>query len=76
MDVDPLHLAQIGTLLIVELITVLIRFGQQIAHVGRGEQFMDETLSVASWSERLSAAPSGIMVSASHCRIPIAPRSS
>ena len=44
MDVDPLHLTQVGTLPIVELISVFAGLGQQIAHVGRGEQFMGETL--------------------------------
>ena len=72
MEVDPLHLTQVGALPIVELIAALIRLVQEVARVGCGEQFMGEPLSVASWSDRLSAAPSGIMVSASHCRMPIA----
>lgn len=62
MEIDLPHLTQVGALPLVEMVAVLIRPVQKVARVG----------SVASWSERLSAAPSGIRVSASHCRMPIA----
>jgi len=55
-----------------KLIAVLIRLGHQLARVGSGEQFMGETLKRGELVRTAVGSPSGVMVTASHCSIPIA----
>ncbi len=54
------------------MVAVLIRPAKEVARIGCDQKRMDDATTVAIWSARLSAAPSGIRVSASHYRTPIA----
>jgi hypothetical protein len=72
MEIDPAHLTQVSALPIIELTAVLIRLGQQLARVRCGEQFMGKTLKGRELIRATVGSSSGIMVSESHCRIPIA----